>query len=248
MDMTHAQKHYAQALSSLVAPGDKWLDIGCGHQILPSWVMNQNQQCELASRASLLVGTDLDGSILEHPLLDARVVGIGEQLPFAEETFDLLTANMVFEHVADPAQVLQEARRVLKRGGRLLFHTPNYHNYLVAVASLIPDFVKRRVIWLLEGRHEKDVFPTLYRFNTVRRIRQVARECGLEVEHLATHVSGGEFYVLGPVAWVECLWLKLVTVLGRGRFDAGLVVVLKRPPAAEKDDVREMAMEGIPVS
>ena len=248
LDMTHAQKHYARALSSLVTAGDKWLDIGCGRQILPAWVMNQERQRALASKASLLVGMDVDEAILKHPLLDARVIGKGEKLPFACETFDLLTANMVFEHVEEPAQVLREVCRVLKPGGRLLFHTPNYHYYLIALASLIPDSVKRRVIRFLEDREEKDIFPTLYRLNTMGRIRQVAGQCGLEVESIRAHVSAGEFYVLGPVAWAECLWLKLMSVVGRGTFDAGLVVTLRRPGIPSRREMPEMAAEGLPVS
>jgi len=248
LDMTHAQKHYARTLSSLVAAGGKWLDIGCGRQILPAWVMSQERQRALASKASLLIGMDVDEAILEHPHLDARVVGKGEKLPFACETFDLLTANMVFEHVENPSQVLREVCRVLKPGGRLLFHTPNYHNYLVALASLIPDSVKRRAIWFLEGREGKDIFPTLYRLNTTGRIRQVAEECGLEVESIRAHVSGGEFYVLGPVAWAECLWLKLMSVIGRGRFDAGLVVTLRRPGTPARREIPEMAMQGTSAS
>jgi ubiquinone/menaquinone biosynthesis C-methylase UbiE len=234
LDLTHSYLHYAKALSPLVSEGDRWLELGCGRQILAPWVLNPDAQIALASRASLLVGMDFDASILEHPLLQARVIGKGEELPFAAETFDLVTANMVFEHVQDPAQVLAEVRRVLNPGGRLLVHTPNYLSYMVLLASLVPDAIKRRVVWILEHRREEDIFPTLYRFNTVRRIRKLAAASGFEVESLRPNVSSCWFTAFGPVAWIECLWLKLLSVVGRGTLDAGLVVVLRRPVARER--------------
>ena len=43
-------------------------------------------------------------------------VGVGERLPFADRSFDLVTMNQVMEHVSEQRAVLQEALRVLKEG------------------------------------------------------------------------------------------------------------------------------------
>ena len=50
------------------------------------------------------------------------VSGDGHQMPFDDSTFDTVTASFMFCSVADPAQVLDEIHRVLRPGGRLLFH------------------------------------------------------------------------------------------------------------------------------
>lgn len=246
LDITHSQVHYAEALSAAISPGDRWLDLGCGHQLLPSWAMDPNRQRRLASRAAVLVGMDFDSSILRHPLLNARVIGRGEELPFGPATFDLITANMVVEHLEDPAQVLREVRRVLKPGGRLLLHTPNYQYYLVRLAALTPDFLKRRLVRWLEDRHEEDIFPTVYRMNTVAQVRAFAQACGLEVERVLVKVSAGEFYTLGPFYWIECFWLKFLSTLGKGRFDQALIVTLRRPVGVHASERSEAAVEGIP--
>ncbi|GAG17189.1 unnamed protein product, partial [marine sediment metagenome] len=49
----------------------------------------------------------------------------GLQLPFKDAAFDVVFALDVIEHVADEQQLINEALRVLRRGGRLILQTPN---------------------------------------------------------------------------------------------------------------------------
>jgi SAM-dependent methyltransferase len=52
------------------------------------------------------------------------VVADGHELPFASESFDVVLANNVIEHLHDPAVGVAEMRRVLRPGGDLLFTIP----------------------------------------------------------------------------------------------------------------------------
>jgi len=45
-------------------------------------------------------------------------------IPYPDETFDLVIANHVLEHVTDDARALEEVRRVLKPGGYAILQTP----------------------------------------------------------------------------------------------------------------------------
>lgn len=47
--------------------------------------------------------------------------GVAEALPFTDSSFDTVVSTFTLCSVADPRQVLAEARRVLRPGGRLLF-------------------------------------------------------------------------------------------------------------------------------
>jgi len=51
---------------------------------------------------------------------------VGERLPFADHSFDLITMNQVMEHVSDQTAVMGEALRVLKHGGAIYIASPNY--------------------------------------------------------------------------------------------------------------------------
>lgn len=57
------------------------------------------------------------GIILEH--------GTAENLPYEDQSFDIVHAHHVFEHVADPLRSAQEIYRVLKPGGIFLIEVPN---------------------------------------------------------------------------------------------------------------------------
>ncbi len=49
----------------------------------------------------------------------------GEQLPYADSTFDLILSHEVLEHVADDRLAVHELVRVMKPGGRAVIFVPN---------------------------------------------------------------------------------------------------------------------------
>ena len=79
-----------------------------------------------------LVGLDQSQEMLRRARAHAGdrvrlVLGQGERLPFAEETFDALTFTYLLRYVDDPAATLAELARVLRPGGvlaNLEFHVP----------------------------------------------------------------------------------------------------------------------------
>ncbi|MDQ3908545.1 MAG: class I SAM-dependent methyltransferase, partial [Acidobacteriota bacterium] len=95
------------------------LDVGCG----------TGANLELLSRFGDAAGVDISDEALAfcrgRGLSDVRK-GAAESLPFADESFDLVTALDVVEHLDDDAAGLNEMRRVLKLGGRALIYVPAF--------------------------------------------------------------------------------------------------------------------------
>jgi SAM-dependent methyltransferase len=63
----------------------------------------------------------------------------GENMPFADNTFDNIISFHVFEHVQDVKQTLDECYRILKRGGKLLAVFPSYYHPIGHHLSLVTN-------------------------------------------------------------------------------------------------------------
>lgn len=119
---THATGADLERLVELAAPQADWriLDIatGGGHTAL-----------KFAPYVEEVVASDLTPAMLEKAEEHLRSKGVqnvrfqvadAEDLPFADETFHLVTCRIAPHHFSNVGQFLRESRRVLKTGGRLL--------------------------------------------------------------------------------------------------------------------------------
>ncbi|MFN2565789.1 MAG: class I SAM-dependent methyltransferase [Gemmatimonadaceae bacterium] len=223
-----SQDLYEALLARRVGPSTRWLDLGCGHRVLPEWRHEAEQQ--LVGRAALVVGTDYDfPSLRTHRSIRYRCRSDASHLPFADESFQLVTANMVAEHLPDPATVFGEARRVLRRGGVFIFHTPNRRSYVVQVGRLLPQRLKERLARVLHKRRSADLFPTYYRANTAEQIGALARQVGLESVEIQTVTTGAMLAVVLPAAAVELLWIRLLMTPRMARFRPNIIATLRKP-------------------
>lgn len=222
----HSQVEYAVALLEHIRPGIDWLDIGCGRQVVPEWVWSPEEARDLLQDANL-TGLDVDDTIDEHPLLKRRLHCWAEDIPVPDQSFDLVTANMVMEHVKDPESVLREIWRVLRPQGSFLIHTPNLRFYLMRIARAVPDCIKKPAIHWLEHRRDEDIFPTLYRFNTPEAICRCAAHSGFRVASLRITQPTPSF----EGTWLERTERPILTLLRRPAFEryrANLIVDLKK--------------------
>lgn len=225
----YSQLAYEDALRGVVTEGIRWLDLGCGHRMLPEFRSEAEQ--ELVRRAEPVAGLDLSrGQLSRNRSVRWRVLGSGDGLPFQDHTFDLITANMVLEHLEDPATCFAEVKRTLRPGGRFLFHTPNAHGYGPRLAGSLPDGVKRALVRALEGRPENDVFPTRYRANTLEAVRRLANAAGLEVTRMETIRSVAQTASVPPLALLELLWLRRLAKPEMEAHRPIILALLQSPP------------------
>jgi SAM-dependent methyltransferase len=96
----------------LMKAGVKVLDAGSGKK------HEQQMRGELLATGAMLHTCDIN----EGPGVD--FAADVSDLPFEDETYDIVLSTQVLEHVKDPAKVVQEMARVLKPGGHLFLTTP----------------------------------------------------------------------------------------------------------------------------
>jgi len=112
--------------------GERVLDLGCG----------AGEFTALAAAAGARVlGIEVAQAALARARaaysdLEFRETQIGGPLPIEDNSFELVWASEVIEHVADTARWLSEVRRVLVPAGRLLITTPSHGRLRILVAGI----------------------------------------------------------------------------------------------------------------
>lgn len=160
---------YETGLELLVnlAPGGSILDFGCGRGRFLSMLSFLN--------FSEVAGADLMDRPLELPPTYRWVqADLNHQLNLESESFDVIVAIEVIEHLENPRSVVRELRRLLKPGGHLIMSTPNNESFR-ALLSLI---IKGHFVSFLE----KD-YPAHITALTALDIKRICNESHFEKTH-----------------------------------------------------------------
>lgn len=175
-------------LSDTARSSARLLDVGCGDARFAAD----------AARAADTIGVDVSRRALGFACAlvpsAAFVAAGGASLPFASESFDIVTLLDVIEHVSDADEqcVIAEARRVLRPGGRLVVSTnsdrstcelKHYRHYpLERFRSLFDGFGSVRLEGLIP------YFPTLRFWMALpvvwRCMRSRIRRCTPKTAHV----------------------------------------------------------------
>jgi SAM-dependent methyltransferase len=156
------------------------LDYGGGRNVYEQDFNNAIGSCFIRDLRDLRYGgaevtvADISPAVLTHPTSKYQHhLALGDPLPFADESFDLIVSDFVFEHLEYPEHVTRELQRVLKPGGWLLARTPNKYGYVAIIAALVPNRLHTTVLkWIQPDRKDVDVFPTFYRINRLSQMRK----------------------------------------------------------------------------
>jgi SAM-dependent methyltransferase len=170
---------YRSMIGEVAADGARILDLGCGRNGL------HGDDLSCVPGASVF-GIDPDPEALAaNSVIPHRVVGSGEDLPFAAGSFDVVASAWVLEHLDFPGLVFAEVRRVLATGGSFVFLTPNAWNYNAWMIRAIPHRWHAGLTRRLYGRGEGDAYPVRYRANSSARLRRLLNAAGFARTHLA---------------------------------------------------------------
>jgi ubiquinone/menaquinone biosynthesis C-methylase UbiE len=129
----------------------------------------------LGSRGASVFGADFSVSAVDiakerlhrDPSLTGRVTYVqadAQNMPFDENSFDIVVSCETIEHVPDPRAAVREMYRVCKPGGMLYLTTPNYLNFMGLY--LIYAAVRHPGLKSSQPLDERFLFPQIRQFVT----------------------------------------------------------------------------------
>ncbi len=175
----------AEEIKRVARKGDKVLDIGCGEGKI--WQMFPELD---------VTGVDISSNNLDKAKKNLRVTkGTAEELRFKDNSFDLVVASEILEHLFQPERALGEIERVLKGNGVAIITFPN------------TGALQIRLGLLLWGRNPSINYPANMqhiRFFNLLDMKEMLRMTNFQIEKirgcsfLSFHKQNFDLYIPVP--------------------------------------------------
>jgi SAM-dependent methyltransferase len=198
------------------------LDVGCG----------TGANLEMLSQFGDSEGVDVSDEAIEFCKAKGLRVrkGLAEQLPFENESFDLVTALDVVEHLDDDVAGLKEMHRILKPGGKSLIFVPAFM-WLWGVQDDISNhrirYKKNQIVERLQEAGfeiERATYANITFFAPILIGRTLMKIIGIKPEsenNVNVSALNGFF---GKIFSAESLWLRNFNF----PFGVSIVIVAKK--------------------
>lgn len=112
-----------------LAPGARWIDIGCGTGVLTSTIVATSEPAEV-------VGVDSSDTFLRSAsatVTDPRVSfiqGDAQAVPQADDRFDVAVSGLVLNFLPDKNAAVREMARVVRPGGTIALYVWDYAGHM----------------------------------------------------------------------------------------------------------------------
>ncbi len=208
--------------SKLKVQNPKILDVGCG----------TGGNLEMLAKFGAAEGVDVSDDALEFCKSKGLTVhkGLAESLPFADESFDVVTALDVIEHLDDDVVGLKEMNRVLKTGGKTLIFVPAFM-WLWGVQDDVSNhrirYTKKQIVERLEKTGfeiERSTYANITFFAPILAGRTLMKIAGIKPESENNVNVSALNVVLGKFFGMERFWLRNFDF----PFGVSIVIVAKK--------------------
>lgn len=228
---------YRDTIHAHLRAGDRVLDAGCGRYL---------KFCRELSPVARVFGIDLETTLeTNNEAAPFGVRGDVGHLPFPDQFFDVVISRSVVEHLSEPQKVFSEFARVLRPGGKVVIITPNKYDYVSIAAALTPYHFHRRLVSRIFGVSEDDVFPTLYRANTMAAIRKALRSAGLAELELRTINHYPAYLMFSPVLFrIGVLYERMTSLRWFSSLRGLILCVFEKQGGPATRNIAERAFPG----
>jgi ubiquinone/menaquinone biosynthesis C-methylase UbiE len=215
---------YRDLIRRYVRSGMRLLDAGCGRYL---------RFCREFAADAHVVGIDLEETFeCDNQRPPFAVRGDIGALPLPSEYFDIVISRSVVEHLSDPPRVFREFYRVLRPGGTVVIITPNKYDYVSVIAALTPYWVHRALVSRIFQVPEDDVFPTLYRANTMSAMRRAMSAAGLVEREMDTINHYPAYLMFSPVLFrLGVLYERLTSTRALRSLRGSILCAFAKPGA-----------------
>jgi SAM-dependent methyltransferase len=182
------------------------LDIGCG----------TGANLEMLAQFGDSEGVDVSDDALEFCRQKGLKAskGLAESLPYSDESFDVVTALDVVEHLDDDIAGLKEMHRVLKKGGDALIFVPAFM-WLWGVQDDISNhrirYTKKQIVERLEKagfQIQRATYANLTFFAPILAGRTIMKLTGIKPESENNVNVSALNGIFGKIFSAESLWLR----------------------------------------
>ncbi|MBI2129654.1 class I SAM-dependent methyltransferase [Candidatus Woesearchaeota archaeon] len=160
----YISNHRKRAILNLLSPKntDKMLDAGCGSGIILREI-----------KEGSVIGIDCSATALRQARKNMQgkntklMMADVQKLPFKKNSFNKIICSEVIEHLPSPAKVIDEIKRVSKRGAIVIFTIPN-QPLLDKIAYMF------RKLNVKKGELDLDMEWHIHKFN-LKKFRQLIK-------------------------------------------------------------------------
>ena len=127
--------------------------------------------------------------------IDVVLVGNIEQIEidYPDESFDLIIAGHVLEHVTDPWSVLRRLIRLLKPNGQLIGSLPNIRHTTVVLPLLFAGKWEYQDEGILDWTH--------FRFFTKNTVKELLESTGFHVDSITPEIFGRKMLLINTMTF-----------------------------------------------
>ena len=191
-------------------PGDNVLDLGCGPGLWTPML------AEKVKPNGQVIGIDICHELLEYAKKNLRKSPLKKiikfqhsdfnNLPFEDNTFDVVFFGNCYAYATDPMQVLEEQKRVTKKGGRII--AKDFDGAIIILHPINPYLSAKILAATARALEEKPPEPFFNNY-TGRKLNGLFQKVGIKevatksyaIQKLAPLIPEAKRYITGNANW-----------------------------------------------
>lgn len=214
-DIDALDAYYKDQIFTSLADDSTVVDIGGGRR----WQF-QNQRHKFKNLKVIAVDISAEELSYNHDA-DEKIVfamGTDARLPIDDNSVDVVTSQMVLEHIENNDNTVREVSRILKPGGKFISLMPNKFALFSIINQILPHKFARKVLYaILNDPSVKEIqgFKAYYNQTYYPALRKLLERYGFtDIKFTLSYNQSDYFGFFVPFALLSLMWDCLMYLFG----------------------------------